>query len=142
MKDSSMKISVMRGAVTAIIIFVLNKLFIAAAWALNASDILWSCYYIALIVVIGFGIRGRIMKYYCVSLICFTVVSVLIAIAALIINIDKCIFETIFGSVDKMWAGDGFMLVVVFMSTLICSAIGMVISFVKTLIYQKRGKLK
>ena len=142
MKDSSMKISVMRGAVTAIIIFVLNKLFIAAAWDLNTSDILWICYYIALIVVIGFGIRGRIMKYYWVSLISFIVVSVLIGIAALIINIDKCIFETIFGSVDKMWAGDGFMLMVVFMSTLICSAIGMVISFILTLIYQKRGKLK
>lgn len=142
MKDSSMILSIIRGAIIAIIIFVLNKLFIAAEWALNTYQILWICYHIALIAVIGFGIRGRAMKYYWVSLISFIVISIFIGIVAIIINIDNCIFTIIFGSDNEMWAGDGFMLMVIFMSTMIFSAIGMVISLILTLIYQKRGKSK
>lgn len=138
MAVNSLILSVTKGIIAAVGIFLLGKLYIALEWALGLPRGLDIIYYIIQILIIAFTLKNHSLKKCSISIISFVMISL---VFEMIFNdINGNIFRLIFGLDSEMGAGDGFMLLSILLINMFVCTIGISISFVLTLQYVQKIK--
>ncbi len=140
MENASLIISAIKGIVVAVIIFLFCKLYIALEWALSLPRGINIVYYVIQVLIISLILNGKSFKKYSISITCFIIVSILLAI--ILNDVDNTLFQHIFGLDSEMGTGDGFMLLSILLMNIIVGVIGIAISAVLTFYNTRKNKHK
>lgn len=134
-----MKNAIIKGCICAIVISVLLTLWIVSQWVVHLPYYIDYLVPVLLASIVFFFLKNNSLNHYGIACSVFIPMLILMEIILAAMNIYHIAFRLIFGMDEVMGAGDGFMIISSYIELIIIVILGIVSSFVWTLIKSRKA---